>query len=218
MTIRAKLYAAIVLTILGPLDHDRRGLHGIRVAERSLRRGRRSARDQPGARARAQVRRHGLQRLADRLRLRRRRAAGRCSSARSQTSATCRGRATAADRPARARAAERARASLRRVHGARRVAYRALQARARAPRASESSSGPRSASSRRWRAAPTSWPLRGAAPRRPRSAAFDERATTPARLIAVALGAGVADRPAARSPPADVARLALERQASRDAR
>ena len=71
VTIRAKLYAAIVLTILGPAGDDRRG------AARDVRDGRPLRRGAPerrarGARPRDQVLGHRHERLADGLRLRRR--------------------------------------------------------------------------------------------------------------------------------------------------
>ena len=76
MTIRAKLYAAILLTILGPIVTIAVALNGMdqlgdrfdEVQERAERR---------GAGARPEVRRDRLQRLADRVRLRRRRVAPR---------------------------------------------------------------------------------------------------------------------------------------------
>ena len=71
MTIRAKLFAAIALTVLGPLVTIGVALVGVRHARRPLRRrgaGERAA----GGRARPEVRGHRHERLADRLRLRRR--------------------------------------------------------------------------------------------------------------------------------------------------
>ena len=68
MTIRAKLYAAIVLTILGPLATTAVALHGMEqlgdrfdeVQERA---------DQRAIALELKFARHGHQRLADRLRL-----------------------------------------------------------------------------------------------------------------------------------------------------
>ena len=72
MTIRAKLYTAIVLTILGPLATTAVALHGMgrRWATASMTSMPRAERR--GARARAQIRRDRHERLADGLRLRRR--------------------------------------------------------------------------------------------------------------------------------------------------
>ena len=154
MTIRAKLYAAMAMTVLGPVIT-------IAVAFAAFQ----SLSDRfdevvgalrpPGARAGAQVRGHRRQRLADRLRLRRRAPAGRSSSARRRTSGGCSpSRDRALTEPRERAILARLHSSLRRLHGPRRRSPTgALRAGPGPPRQAASSSAPRSATSRRWRAA-----------------------------------------------------------------
>ena len=81
MTIRAKLYAAIVLAVLGPLVTIAVALQGARRSSVTASTRCVSAVGHECARPRAEVRRYRRERLADRLRLRRRAPRGRASSA-----------------------------------------------------------------------------------------------------------------------------------------
>ena len=199
VTIRAKLYAAIVMTVLGPVITIAVAFAAFQsLSDRFDEVSARS--DAPGARARAQVRGHRRQRLADRLRLRRRRAAGRSSSARRRTSGGCSpwphrtahraARARDPRAPAHAPSTPSWRSTsspIARCSAGQDAACQADLPRPRDPQLR--GDGGRRGPARR----------RGAAPQRPRcERAFDQRLTDAKKsLVVVGLGAGRADRPAA---------------------
>ena len=220
VTIRAKLYVAIVLTILGPVATIAVALHGMdRMGDRfdEVQERARPAR----AGARAQVRGHRLQRLADRLRLRRRRVAAALRALGARSSAIDLGAArNDADRPARgARCCDEIRARFGRFMALDRRGVRGAPARRRRAREADLPRPRARGSSTRWRAAPTSSPATRRAARPSTEKAFDD-AREESRRGADRGGAGrrARDHPAARDRERHRAHGARERTARADDR
>ena len=213
MTIRAKLYTAIVADDHRSARHDRRSAARHVGAGRPLRRGP-AERASRGAGSAAEVRRDRHERMADRLRLRRRPLAAALRD-------LGRGRSRRIPPGRRPRCATAASGRCWRSCGPSSasswpstpwpIARSAAGARSGCVR---SSWGPRSSASRLWPPPPVAWPAtRPAAPSPPSAPSIKARDDARRRLIAVALGAAVvivlllvtAD---------DIARMALEGERS----
>ena len=159
MTIRAKLYAAIVLTVLGPAGDDGGRPARDGAAGRQLRRGAARGAESRVGRPRAQVPGHGRQRLADRLRLRRRRVPGALRRLRGRAARRARpGRGHASPTSASGRCSDELDAEFEAFMALDEVAWRSLQAVDSERDASGSCSAPSCGASRRWPPRPTSSP------------------------------------------------------------